>query len=504
MTAFIPADWSAGTHHGGRAQNQDSVNTTPRNDPKWQSAIAQKGVLLVVCDGVGGEAGGEVASSLAAQAALGGYYNTPGAEPRAWLEGAVRAANAAVDAERRRNPKLQSMASTFVAAAVHQGMVHTAWVGDSRAYVVSRGGKIAAITADHSFVAEQVRNKLMTEQEAEMSTMKNYILRSLGSASNTTPEFSRQPLNEGDRVVLCSDGLHGVARDPQIAEAALRAKTTSESVARLIQLARDNKTGDNVSAAVLAYDAPRKPFPLAILAGVAAVVLALVAGFLLLAAGDGASKGGVVPPQVTYPSGVPSSEGATPDASKTTLATGATVAAKPTSTLAPAGVAATEAPTAESPSAATNATPKPTALPKNNLVAPKLLSPAGGAKFMASDPPEFSWSSAGTLAADEYYVLAALHEKGEDDTWVKTLSATLKDKGYLGNAGTRIQSWRVCVAKDANPRPTNVCTKGTPLVISEERAVIWEIPATAVPQPSQCNPAASPGESDACNKTPSP
>lgn len=209
----------------GEGANQDSVNVTPRNDPKWQSAITQKGVLLVVCDGVGGEAGGEVASSVAAQAALGGYYNTPGNDPRAWLDGAVKAANAAVDAERKRTPKLQSMASTFVAAAVYQGMVYSAWVGDSRAYVVSRGGKIAPITADHSFVAEQVRNKLMTNEEAEMSTMKNYILRSLGSAGNTTPEFSRQPLNEGDRVVLCSDGLHGVARDPQIAEATLRGKT---------------------------------------------------------------------------------------------------------------------------------------------------------------------------------------------------------------------------------------------------------------------------------------
>ena len=198
------------------------------------AALPQHGVF-VVCDGMGGAAGGEVASHLATQTFLDclAHALQPAAtgsatRPRARLAEAIRAANQAVYRHSRKLPSLHGMGTTLVALlwddeAQRPEDVPTsprlwiAHVGDSRCYLF-RSGELHQLTEDHSLVEEQVRAGVLSRVQATASPMRNIITRAIGSQSTVEPEIASHAAQPGDLYLLASDGLTRELDDEEIAQ----------------------------------------------------------------------------------------------------------------------------------------------------------------------------------------------------------------------------------------------------------------------------------------------
>jgi PPM family protein phosphatase len=286
-----PIAWFADTNQGPRQENQDAVLVTPPTD---SARLGSKGVLLILCDGVGGERGGQRASRLASQTAYNAFYADPGDAPHALLS-AVQQANQAIQIDAASDASVKNMASTIVMINVFDNRMYIAHVGDTRAYLL-RGGVLSQITKDHNWVSEQVVRGLMTEAEARTSTQRNIITRSLGAAANHTPDVTQEPilLQPGDRVMICCDGIHGPLTDQLITNVLNSNPSPQRAAGALIQAAIANNTTDNVSAIVLNYGAVAAvagaPVPtkllVPLLAGIAVLVL-LVIGIVALSGGGG-------------------------------------------------------------------------------------------------------------------------------------------------------------------------------------------------------------------------
>lgn len=212
-------------------------------------AVERLGYLLVVCDGMGGHAAGEVASRRGVDTILQAYYADDSDEDDrpAALEQAFSQANAVIYGEGRGN-----MGTTGVAALLYHDALHVANVGDSRAYLI-RNGSIRQISRDHSFVSDQVAAGLITPEDARTSPVRNVITRALGHQSEVTVDLFRFPLQVGDLVLLSSDGLHGPVTDAELAEIATAAPP-AEAVAQLVKLANDRGGQDNITALIVRVD----------------------------------------------------------------------------------------------------------------------------------------------------------------------------------------------------------------------------------------------------------
>ena len=208
-----------------------------------QPERADAGMLFVVCDGMGGFASGEVASSIAAETITPQYYAARG-EPDAALRGAFAEAN-----ERIYKRGRGKMGTTGVAALFLEDSVLVANVGDSRAYLI-RSGELRQITRDHSFVEEQVSAGVITANQARESSYRNIITRALGHRPQVEVDLFAEQLLPGDRVLLCSDGLHGQVETDEIAAIAGMGPLDA-GVARLIGLANERGGPDNITAVLI-------------------------------------------------------------------------------------------------------------------------------------------------------------------------------------------------------------------------------------------------------------
>lgn len=222
--------------------------------------------VYVVCDGMGGVAGGEIASCLAVDtflatlrtAAASGQDSVAQSEPQRsdlLLFQAVKAANSAVLARGTADPALRGMGSTLVAALVEGDRLHIANVGDSRAYLV-RDGEIRQLTVDHSYLQEQVRQGFITEEMAAASPMQSVITRAVGVEEGMRPDLFGQELHSGDRILLTSDGLTRHVTDAEIAELVAAPQVATQPglercCDRLIELANARGGSDNVTCLVL-------------------------------------------------------------------------------------------------------------------------------------------------------------------------------------------------------------------------------------------------------------
>jgi serine/threonine protein phosphatase PrpC len=215
----------------------------------WQ-AEAERGALLVVCDGMGGVEGGEVASELAAQAIWREMKATPATkDPEVFarlLRRATRVANHDVHAVSRREPGLRGMGTTVSAAGVVGDRLVVATVGDSRAYVL-RAGTLVQVTRDQSLSSALL---MAGHGAAEAERAGSAILQALGVGEDVDPSLSIIELRRGDRVLLCSDGLHGLVGDPALALLMSAPHTVGESVMLLITAARAAGGSDNITAVV--------------------------------------------------------------------------------------------------------------------------------------------------------------------------------------------------------------------------------------------------------------
>ncbi len=210
--------------------------------------------LVVVCDGMGGSNAGEVASRMTADAVVREFTAHPGSDPAQMLNHAVESANTEVWDLSRTRADLNGMGTTCTALAVKDGHVMLAHVGDSRAYLV-RAHHATQLTSDHSLVAQLVARQQLTPEEARHDPRRNVVTRSVGVGPEVEVELVTvgEPLQHGDTIVLCSDGLHGQVSDDEIAGAAM-GESLEAACGELIELANERGGPDNITVAMLRYE----------------------------------------------------------------------------------------------------------------------------------------------------------------------------------------------------------------------------------------------------------
>lgn len=214
---------------------------------------AEDGVY-VVCDGMGGAAAGEIASSLAVDEMLRLLSNRAGNEAvplEILVQDAISVANKAIFSRSQRNLRLSGMGTTLVGLAVEGRRVLVFNVGDSRCYRLRNlnkdQGRLEQISLDHSLVEEQVRLGRMTHDQALRSPMRNVITRALGTQSSVTPDLFDLQSEPGDLFLLSSDGLTNELTDPLI-ESMLAVDLPLEDLcARLVDGAKRAGGHDNIT-----------------------------------------------------------------------------------------------------------------------------------------------------------------------------------------------------------------------------------------------------------------
>lgn len=218
--------------------------------PEKETELQASGGLFVLADGVGGAAYGEVASKYAADLVLFEYFQNTNQEIGERLVQAFLKANQDIHQYAEDSGRYTKMATTLVAASIQDNKLIIANVGDSRAYLL-RGGKIKQLTRDHSVVAEMVRNGEMSEEEAQVSSIRNRLSRSIGGQREVTVDlFPPIPLEIGDRILLCSDGLSRYATAENLLGMAGSGKP-DEAARRLIKFANQQGGADNISVALI-------------------------------------------------------------------------------------------------------------------------------------------------------------------------------------------------------------------------------------------------------------
>jgi protein phosphatase len=208
--------------------------------------------VYVVCDGMGGAAAGEVASSIAVDEVL--RHLTSRREAGAPLpdlaEKAVCAANDAIFSRAQRNRRLAGMGTTLVVLVVEERRVWVLNVGDSRCYRL-RQGRIEQITLDHSLVEEQVRMGRMSQSEALRSPLRNVITRALGTQNCVTPDCFEFQADPGDVFMLCTDGLTRELTDRAIESILVSNLPLQDRCARLVEAAKKAGGHDNITCVLV-------------------------------------------------------------------------------------------------------------------------------------------------------------------------------------------------------------------------------------------------------------
>lgn len=211
-------------------------------------ALAAELGLYLVADGMGGHQAGQVASELAAQAAVGAMRTLVDASASLTekLRYSVAAANREILSAAHHKPELAGMGTTLVALLASSERIALAHVGDSRAYLI-RGGRIRQLTDDHSLVAELVRRREISEVAARGHPHRHVLMRALGVRPSVEPDLAELTSAPGDVFVLCSDGLTGHVQDDEIAVEVNRHADLDTACERLIQLANDRGGEDNIT-----------------------------------------------------------------------------------------------------------------------------------------------------------------------------------------------------------------------------------------------------------------
>jgi len=235
-----------------RSQNEDSHGCWVPEDAAERE---RRGVLVVVADGMGGSRAGEVASRLAVQTVIQVYRDGKSGNPLDDLYHAVEAANHVVHTESVSHSDMNGMGTTCTALVVRGGDAFLAHVGDSRAYLV-QGGRLRQLTQDHSLVAQLVREGQLTPEQARSDPRRNVVTRSVGVSAHVEIDAQRfdSVLGEGDTLLLCSDGLHGLVADPELSDLA-REPSLEDGCKRAIAMANSRGGPDNITV-VLARQMP--------------------------------------------------------------------------------------------------------------------------------------------------------------------------------------------------------------------------------------------------------
>lgn len=222
--------------------------------------VKDKGMLLAVSDGMGGEAAGEVASGLVIET-LRRVLATATASDEASnsgiakaVEHAVTRANEAVWKEAK-NPDKKGMGATLTAVYVQGDTAYIAEVGDSRAYLV-RGSRIRQMTKDQSFVQLLLDSGALTKEEAEAYPHKNIILQAMGQQEKVSVALGKLALRRSDRLLICSDGLSNKVTPDEMKEAVLSGEPLDVVCKKLVALANERGGEDNCTVILAQAEGP--------------------------------------------------------------------------------------------------------------------------------------------------------------------------------------------------------------------------------------------------------
>jgi PPM family protein phosphatase len=232
---------AGGASHAGmvRVVNQDSF---------WIGEVSGKGTLAVVADGMGGHQTGEVASQRAVRTFRDSLDRSRATPPTAMAR-ASQAANLEIYEYAVQHPEHRGMGTTLTTVLIDDQVAIVGHVGDSRAYLV-RDGQIEQLTHDHSWVADRVRQGLLTEDEARRHRWRNVITNALGATTAFKLDLHHFELREGDRLLLCSDGVSMLLSELMMQQI-VSEHPPQPAAERLIEEANDRGSPDNVTAVVL-------------------------------------------------------------------------------------------------------------------------------------------------------------------------------------------------------------------------------------------------------------
>lgn len=225
------------------------------NEDSMVTFDSPNGRVIAVCDGMGGQAAGDVASSLACDIITDILENNTFSSPEEAITRSITAANQGILHRASQDPQLEGMGATCVMLIIKDGRVHYGWVGDSRIYYVTKSG-ITQLSRDQSYVQQLVNSGQITREEAEHHPQKNEILNALGIPTMTPPELSPTPITPepGSVFVLCSDGLSGMVSDEIIETIVNNSNMTLQHKAdSLVNRANENGGLDNITVQLVQF-----------------------------------------------------------------------------------------------------------------------------------------------------------------------------------------------------------------------------------------------------------
>jgi len=476
------------TDNGSRSSNEDCWSGTPGDLAPQLGAT--KGLLFVVCDGMGGHQAGEVASQMATETIQQIYYADHNPDVGARLQAAIEEANRRIYHDAVNISEHKGMGTTVTAAVIHENEVTVANVGDSRTYQI-RDGQIVQISRDHTWVAEQEKAGIITAEEARSHPNRNVVTRTLGGGASVKVDvFPPQPMRPGDVVLLCTDGLSGVVTDPEMAVIVSQSPNSATAARKLVDLTLSRGAPDNVTAVVLARAGPEamratrrleqgkagrktaRPAVLAAAVGAGVLSLALVAAGILLLTGSG--------------SGADAMRGAAGSGSMPTASLSAPAPLTTTgdTTDAPGTPPAVAAQPAEAPGAAT-ATPVETATPAAppaTVDPPLLVKPLDGmVGHFGNGDVRFEWAWPPPKSGQRFRVAALNKDTGEDlagtencparetvcevkgvpageYAWLVLVEQRRDEQGEFWDVVARSQTWGFAVLPPADASPPPAAT----------------------------------------------
>jgi serine/threonine protein phosphatase PrpC len=217
--------------------------------------LGDKGTLLLVCDGMGGAAAGEVASQMAVDSI---YEALEASEPQTrdafarLVRRAVELANERIFIQSRDNQSERGMGTTCTVAALVDSTLVVGQIGDSRCYIL-RDGKLAQVTKDQSLAWQLIEAGAMTPEEAKAFEHANIILQALGVQERVEVVLSQVDLRKGDVALLCSDGLHGPVSDDELLAVLVMETDLEKAAQALIQKALDRDGPDNITVVLARF-----------------------------------------------------------------------------------------------------------------------------------------------------------------------------------------------------------------------------------------------------------
>lgn len=234
---------------GGRSENQDFYGTSQTN----------RGLLIVVCDGMGGHKGGKHAAETAVNSVITEFTSNANINPTDSLKQAIERANTKIWEESSSDASYNGMGTTIAALLITPDCVISCHIGDSRIYHV-RNGQILFRTFDHSHVFEMVSAGLLTEEQARLSDKSNIITRALGISPTVEIDVTDNlHYQQGDRFLLCTDGIWGELPEKELIKLASKEGNVRQIVEELVEKidAIGFKNGgkhDNLTAALIEID----------------------------------------------------------------------------------------------------------------------------------------------------------------------------------------------------------------------------------------------------------